>query len=47
MPDGHLNTSLVEVDCECISNAELIIEAQDSLAWIDEIPGVLPDMKAD
>ena len=46
MLDADLHIALIVIDRKCVSRAKLIIKAQKSLARIDEIARILPNMKA-
>lgn len=45
MLDAHLHAALVVIDGKGVALAELVVKAEQALAGIDEVPGVLPDME--
>ena len=46
MRDTNLDTPPVVIDGQRVAHTQLIVEAKDTLARVDEVPGVLPDVES-
>ena len=47
MLDTNLNASFMIIYTEGVANTKLVVKSKESLAGVDEVPSIFPDVEAD